>query len=146
MAARVTSPVFVGRERELADILSAVDRSRQGEGTFLLVTGEAGVGKSRLVEEAAAMVRRAGSFALIGRCVQLGDSGAPYAPIRQALRDLSRAMTEEQFEALVASSGADAAPLDLGQRAGGHWLTRCRRDGVGYHTGKDVRGHCRSVE
>ncbi len=42
---------MVGREAELATCLQAVDRVRAGEGGLLLITGEAGIGKTRLVEE-----------------------------------------------------------------------------------------------
>ena len=47
-------PVLVGRDLELGVLRSALDRLATGHGTTLVVLGEAGVGKSRLVREAAA--------------------------------------------------------------------------------------------
>ncbi|HEX2263281.1 MAG TPA: ATP-binding protein, partial [Pseudonocardiaceae bacterium] len=58
MAIPVTStPVLVGREAELATARRLLDASKVGEGGLLLVTGEAGIGKSRLLAEVAALAR-----------------------------------------------------------------------------------------
>src|SRR5262245_39395186 len=103
MAGRVTSARFVGRERERDEILGALDRSRRGEGSFVLLAGEAGVGKTRLVEEVAHTIRLAGSLAVTGRCVELGESGAPYSAIRQAMRELDRAIGRDRFTELIGS-------------------------------------------
>jgi hypothetical protein len=56
VAIPVTStPVLVGREAELATARRLLDASKVGEGGLLLVTGEAGIGKSRLLAEVAAL-------------------------------------------------------------------------------------------
>jgi hypothetical protein len=58
VAIPVTStPVLVGREAELATARRLLDASKVGEGGLLLVTGEAGIGKSRLLAEVAALAR-----------------------------------------------------------------------------------------
>jgi DNA-binding CsgD family transcriptional regulator/tetratricopeptide (TPR) repeat protein len=88
MARTVSSPVFVGRRPELETIAAALRAAADGRGTFLLIAGEAGVGKSRLIEEAVAAARSDGAVAGIGRCLELGISGVPFAPIRTALHDV----------------------------------------------------------
>jgi DNA-binding CsgD family transcriptional regulator/tetratricopeptide (TPR) repeat protein len=80
----------VGRDAELAAAHAVVDRAVDGEAGLLLVGGEAGIGKTRLVEEVAAYARRRGMRVLSGRCVQLGPEGLPFAPIAEALRELVR--------------------------------------------------------
>src|SRR5207244_3133976 len=70
---------FVARGPERARVLRAVERAREGAGALLLLVGEAGVGKTRLVEEAAAEARRLGLRVLTGHCVD--QQGAPpYLP------------------------------------------------------------------
>ena len=54
MAQRVSSPVFVGRTNELAELVAAMTRAAEGTPGLVVVGGEAGVGKSRLLSELAA--------------------------------------------------------------------------------------------
>ena len=72
---------LVGREAERAGLARAVDRAQQGEGSLLLLSGEAGVGKTRLAEEAAAA-----SSALVLRGAASRTAVAPYGPVVAALR------------------------------------------------------------
>ncbi|MFL5673867.1 MAG: AAA family ATPase, partial [Chloroflexota bacterium] len=57
-----------------------------GHGSVLLIAGEAGVGKSRLIDEAVRRTRARGYAAAVGHCIELGSSGVPFAPIKEALR------------------------------------------------------------
>lgn len=83
----VVSPHFVGRGAELEVIAAAADRAAAGQLTVVLVGGEAGIGKTRLVEEAVDRCRRRHRLAvLVGRCVDLGVEGVPFGPVRDALR------------------------------------------------------------
>ncbi|MDN3269122.1 helix-turn-helix transcriptional regulator [Streptomyces sp. MA15] len=84
------SPVFVGRTAELAVLNDAFDRAGAGEPQALLIGGEAGVGKTRLVEEFAAAVRDRGGTVALGGCVEIGADGLPFAPFSTALRQLRR--------------------------------------------------------
>jgi hypothetical protein len=78
---------FVGRERELAELRAALQQTILGQGGLVLVSGEPGIGKTRLVEELSASAVNAGSQVLVGRCWESG--GAPaYWPWIQALRSL----------------------------------------------------------
>ncbi|MFI8242109.1 AAA family ATPase [Streptomyces sp. NPDC085866] len=98
---RSVSPVFVGRTDELDTLNDALARAAAGEPQALLLGGEAGVGKTRLVEEfAAAACRRAAAVA-VGGCVEIGADGLPFAPFSTALRALREALPEE-----FASAGA----------------------------------------
>src|SRR5512133_3740062 len=86
---RVTSPEFVGRERELASLTAAFERATDRRPAVALVAGESGVGKTRLVTELGALARARGARVLTGDCVDLGDGELAFAPIVSALRGLS---------------------------------------------------------
>ena len=65
---------FVGRGPELERMLDRLDSAGAGRGGVLLVSGPAGIGKTRLIEEALA---RYGGTALVGRGQCTDDPGAP---------------------------------------------------------------------
>ncbi len=89
VATRVASPEFIGRRVELESLSDAVLRGTAGDATVVLVGGDAGIGKTRLVEEVADRARAAGTLVLEGGCVSLGNGeGLPFAPIVEALRRL----------------------------------------------------------
>ncbi|MFD0317438.1 helix-turn-helix transcriptional regulator [Streptomyces flavalbus] len=92
---RSVSPVFVGRTAELNTLQDALARATAGEPQALLVGGEAGVGKSRLIEEFAATACRAGAVVVVGGCVEIGADGLPFAPFSTALRALRRELPAE---------------------------------------------------
>jgi predicted ATPase/DNA-binding CsgD family transcriptional regulator len=97
----VVSPVFVGRDAELTVARSILDRALNHDSGLLLVAGEAGVGKTRLVDEATDYARQHGMQVLSGHCVQLGTEGLPFAPIAEALRELIRGTGREELDALL---------------------------------------------
>jgi tetratricopeptide (TPR) repeat protein len=77
--------VFVGRERELAELANALDAARTGHGGLYLLSGEPGIGKTRLAERCAEVAAARGFAVLWGRCWESG--GAPtYWPWVQVLR------------------------------------------------------------
>ena len=98
---RVSSPTFVGRAEQLASFDHALARAAQGEPGALLVAGDSGVGKSRLVDECAERARAAGARVLTGDCVELGEGELPYAPIVAALRELRRELGADAFGELA---------------------------------------------
>ena len=77
---------LVGREAELGHLLGLLDAAAAGRPTVALISGDAGVGKTRLVSELAARARDGGFTVLSGRCAELGDA-VPYLPLADALRD-----------------------------------------------------------
>src|SRR6476620_7281920 len=86
MGGNLVSPVLVGREAELSALVGALDSAVAAEPAVVLLGGEAGVGKTRLVEEAASRARDAGARVLVGGCVELGGEGLPFMPLADALR------------------------------------------------------------
>ncbi|GAA1262361.1 LuxR family transcriptional regulator [Sphaerisporangium rubeum] len=111
MHATMVSPVFVGRQEELAALAEAVAEARTGTPRFALVGGEAGVGKTRLVEEAARAASRSGIRVLTGHCVELGPEGLPFAPVAEALRTLTRSASPEELDAWLGPARGPLSPL-----------------------------------
>ncbi|MFD3826814.1 AAA family ATPase, partial [Streptomyces sp. NPDC058625] len=89
-----------------------------GEPQALLVGGEAGVGKTRLVEEFAAAARHRGAVVALGGCVEIGADGLPFAPFSTALRQLRRELPE-RLAAAAAGQEEELARLlpELGTSA-----------------------------
>jgi tetratricopeptide (TPR) repeat protein len=86
VARRATSPVVIGRARERERLEASVRSAREGGPVAMLIAGEAGVGKTRLVTEFAASV--AGEVTVLaGACI---DERVPYSPVADALRSLVR--------------------------------------------------------
>ncbi len=90
MARRLSSPVFIGRNEELMTLLATARAADAGRPSIVLVGGEAGVGKSRLVAEASTRLRDNGWLVLEGGSVALGDDALPFGPIVEVLRALAR--------------------------------------------------------
>jgi ABC-type oligopeptide transport system substrate-binding subunit/class 3 adenylate cyclase len=76
---------LVGRSRELGLGREALEALRAGRGGVLVVAGDAGIGKTRLLDELRELAERDGSCWLEGRCVSYGES-LPYWPFRDLLR------------------------------------------------------------
>ena len=117
MAARVTSPILVGRARERRLLLSAVERAAAGVPTMVLIGGEAGIGKTRLLADVVETARDGGWLVLRGSCVQLGDGeGLPFGPIAEALRTVRRDLGPGGLDELMDPATSELASLvpDLG--------------------------------
>jgi DNA-binding NarL/FixJ family response regulator len=76
---------MVGREGELGRLLSLLDDAEAGRSVVALVSGDAGVGKTRLIGEVTRLAAGRGFTVLSGQCAELGDS-VPYLPLADALR------------------------------------------------------------
>ncbi|MFJ6724939.1 AAA family ATPase [Streptomyces sp. NPDC091281] len=120
METRSVSPVFVGRGTELGVLAAALARAAAGEPQALLIGGEAGVGKTRLVEEFAAAADRRGAVVALGGCVEIGADGLPFAPFSTALRALRRALPDALAAAAAGQEDELARLLpEMGETAAG---------------------------
>ena len=99
------SPVFVGRSAEMAELSAALKRAGEGQPQALLIAGDAGVGKTRLLEEFVCAATARGAVAAVGGCVEIGADGLPYAPIAAALRALHHELGVEMEQAAAGSEG-----------------------------------------
>jgi len=95
----------------MAALEAALDAVRQGEPAAMLIGGEAGMGKTRLISEFTAAARGAGVRVLTGACLELGADGLPYSPFTAMLRDLVRESGPGEIASLLAGSGRAAREL-----------------------------------
>jgi DNA-binding CsgD family transcriptional regulator len=122
--------VLVGRSHEVQALVSALDAAETGHGGTICVTGEPGVGKSRLVREAAGAAQRRGFLVLHGRASESAVP-VPFRPVAEALMGAARAdITPDSpsvadYRAALGSlvpewsrpgdSAAEVSPLILGE-------------------------------
>ncbi|MGH3243377.1 MAG: helix-turn-helix transcriptional regulator [Spirillospora sp.] len=92
--------VFVGRDAELAALCEAYARARGGSPATVLLGGEAGVGKTRLIAEFAAPLTGE-AWLLLGDCPQVGEKGLAFAPFTAMLRHLRRKIGADDFLRLL---------------------------------------------
>src|SRR5918992_1226538 len=109
-AAETPRGAFVGRERELAELIAGLDDAFAGRGRVFLLGGEPGIGKSGLAEELSARARGRGARVLVGRCWEAG--GAPaYWPWVQSLRPYVRESDAQTLRAHLREGASDVAQL-----------------------------------
>jgi DNA-binding winged helix-turn-helix (wHTH) protein len=111
---------FVGREIELAQLQEAWGKAANGTPQTVLLSGEPGIGKSRLATEVMGLVTAQHGVALVGRCDD--DLDLPYQPFVEALRQYADRCPIERLQCDI---GGDAPALlrllpDLGERIGSH--------------------------
>ncbi len=100
----------MGRGAELAALIGALGEAEAGRGSVFLLSGEPGIGKSRLADEAAAHARGRGLLVLRGRCWEAG--GAPgYWPWVQVLRAYARGAEPYELRGLLGAGAPELAEL-----------------------------------
>ncbi|MEU5948120.1 AAA family ATPase [Micromonospora sp. NPDC047465] len=93
MASDVDAAPLVGRADLVTTVRSALlDEVAQGHTAAVFLTGESGVGKTRLLREVGARLRDAGALVLTGSCLDIGDA-SPLHPLLQALRRFDAELT-----------------------------------------------------
>lgn len=85
---RISSSVFVGRVGERAQLVAGLDAAEHAEPGLVLLGGEAGIGKTRLVAELAAVARSRGTLMVRGHCLEATSATTPFAPFIEILRHL----------------------------------------------------------
>jgi DNA-binding CsgD family transcriptional regulator/tetratricopeptide (TPR) repeat protein len=133
LVARLGSGIpLVARLDELGRLRAALELAEAGEATTVLLAGDAGVGKTRLLSELGALARGRDALVLTGRCLDLSEGGVPYLPFAEAFAPLpamADAMITEavnarpalgrllpQHAAAVPASGAEHAPVSSSGR------------------------------
>jgi class 3 adenylate cyclase len=103
--AQLPRQVFVARTDELAFLRGKLDDALDGKGSFVLVGGEPGVGKTTLVRELIREAESRGALALFGRCYEI-EGALPYSPFVEMLEKAFNVMPAE----MVREDMADDAP------------------------------------
>src|SRR5262245_1718718 len=103
----VLSPILVGRAAALESLDHVLHAISGHRGHTVLIAGEAGIGKSRLVAEVRARAERLGLLSLVGQCFE-PDRMLPYAPWLDVLRTR---FAGQPSEALAQEIGASAPEL-----------------------------------
>jgi predicted ATPase len=111
MGLRASSPVLVGRRDELDRLVGAADVVVSGEPGVVLVAGEAGVGKSRLLDELATRAAHRGLRVAIGGCIEFGETMWPLAPLREILARFAVELDAESLEQVLGSARDVLGPL-----------------------------------
>jgi DNA-binding CsgD family transcriptional regulator len=116
------SPVLVGRYSELRALVTALDTAEAGAGRVLFLTGDPGVGKSRLAAELSTIAAARGFTSYRGRAVQAA-SPTPFRPVTEVLIQLGRggslakAASESQYRSVLATLVPELGlPPNPGQR------------------------------
>ena len=81
---RVLCPILVRRDDELAVLEDALLAAHRGESRFVMVAGDAGIGKTRLITELAGSARKLGGAVLWGSCSE-AELSLPYLPFVEAI-------------------------------------------------------------
>jgi DNA-binding CsgD family transcriptional regulator/tetratricopeptide (TPR) repeat protein len=104
------SPPLVGRRDDVAALTAAFEAAQQGRMAAVFLTGEAGVGKTRLVQDAVVRAADAGATVLVGGATDIAES-PPFWPVASALRVLLRSTDGPAVRRLLAPWAAQLDEL-----------------------------------
>ena len=112
LVSRARADAFVGRRDELTQLASAsAEVAGSNRGQLVVVAGDAGVGKSRLVQEFLGRAGRDGWTTAIGGCVDVAAGALTYAALIEILRHLDRHLGRDAMTELAGAGIDDLAPL-----------------------------------
>ncbi len=114
MSGARSSPVIIGRGPELAALGRGFEAATRGEPAIILIGGDAGVGKTRLVSEFAESARTSGARVLTGACLDLQGEGLPYGPFIEALRVLGEELPPDDLDRILGDTGRELASVAPG--------------------------------
>jgi DNA-binding CsgD family transcriptional regulator len=106
----VVCPVLIGRVADLQSLRSLIDQARSGAGGTILISGEAGIGKSRMVAEVKTYAAAQGFLLLQGNCFP-ADTSCPYAPLLDLLRSLHASSPLASLLSSLETLARDIFPL-----------------------------------
>src|SRR4051794_20287539 len=118
-----TTTALIGRDADLAALDAGLDQARNGEPVTVVLAGEAGIGKTRVVQEFSERAFAQGARLLSGACIDVGDATLPYGAVVDALRTVPAEAFDElpdrQRRALATlvpeAAGGGDEPFDGGQ-------------------------------
>jgi class 3 adenylate cyclase len=109
LADSVPTP-YIGRVSERETLRTMVEAAASGHGGMVLIGGVAGVGKSRLVRETAAMAERLGMAVYTGNCLDM-ESPPPYQPTIDQLEQAARTFSSDGFRTALGVNAPEIAKL-----------------------------------
>ena len=109
LADTVPTP-YIGRATERETLRTMLESAVGGHGGIVLIGGPAGLGKSRLTREAAAMAERLGMVVYTGNCLDM-ESPPPYQPAIDHLEQAARTASPEGFRTALGVNAPEVAKL-----------------------------------
>jgi predicted ATPase len=106
----VSETGFVGRQAELKGLCEGLAAALAGRGGLFLLTGEPGIGKTRLADELADRARAEGATILWGRCWE-GDGAPAFHPWRRVIQSYAEGADAESLRCDLGRTAADVAQL-----------------------------------
>lgn len=97
----LTAPL-IGRESEIGALRDAWERTLEGDAGAVVLAGDAGIGKTRLITELAGQVAGEGGLVLLGHCLGLGQAAPPFLPVLEIASQLHEASDDSE---IVESTG-----------------------------------------
>src|SRR3977135_2175013 len=94
---RAMTPALIGRDHPAAILRAEIARAHDSHGGLVLLTGEAGVGKTTLAPSAMAQARQLGTLVVGGSCWD-SDSAPGFWPWTQVVRGLRRGATAQEWK------------------------------------------------
>lgn len=109
---RSSAPLLplVGREAELQQLLAAIQQLGNGRGAVVLIEGEPGIGKSRLIEEAMQAAAQQGLTTMLAKCYE-AEQSLPYQSVIDLIDQILAGWPDEAFRAIPATALAEVALL-----------------------------------
>jgi predicted ATPase len=106
----ILCPALVGRSSDLTMLGNLLEQAQHGEGQVVLLSGEAGIGKSRLLNEVRQLATRLGFLLVSGNCLP-HDLTCPYAPLFDLLQTLRATSSQAAFVENIRPFVRELSPL-----------------------------------
>src|SRR5712692_3999645 len=107
----ISRAAFIGRESEMTELRAGLTDTASGRLRLFLISGEPGIGKTRLVRELAAMAVASGMAVLAGQCSE-HDEAVPYLPFVEIIeRCIERASNPDHLRTMLRDEGPELAKL-----------------------------------